>query len=195
MRHCICLRVSGLNNYVFKVGIVALLVALFAGCNDRSGLESKEVVGELFPQFELANHEGVVRSNSDFHGKIVVVNFWATWCAPCVAELPALERLYQRLKKDGLHVVAVSVDSRDAREEVENMRKRFNLSFEILFDPDISLPPKLDITGFPETFFLDRNGRMLSVFDPQEGKKTFRVISDRAWDEPPMLASIEDLLR
>jgi peroxiredoxin len=147
------------------------------------------------PEFTLDDLSGVSRSPSSYQGKLVLLNFWATWCAPCIAEMPSLERLYAKFKDRGLHIVAVSVDPSDAKGELVEFVKKHGLTFDILRDPEISLPPKYGVSGFPETFFIGPDGQFLQFFDPSTQRASIKVVSDRAWDSPAFVDAIDELLK
>ena len=108
----------------------------------------------------FATREGPPRSLADFKGKVVLVNFWATWCLPCREEMPLLERLRQRLGADGLEVVAVSVDrpTVDAAAFLHNLGAR---SLTLLLDPGARTGARLGVVGLPTSILLDRDGRVV----------------------------------
>ena len=185
---------------VFKRAFSLLLVVVVAsviGCKEEV---SRRPSGDAFapgapaPVFELESLSGKRQSLGDFKGKVVLLNFWATWCAPCVAEMPALERLQQVLREEGLVIVSINHDSPDARAEVERFARERGLSFEILLDPDLSLPPKYGITGFPESFFVGLDGTFLEFSDPSTKEQEVRIVSDRPWDSPAFVAEVRKLL-
>jgi thiol-disulfide isomerase/thioredoxin len=124
-----------------------------------------------------------VRSLADAHGKVVFVNFWATWCPPCRDEAPSLERLYQRLGPQGLEVLAVTIDEAGDREAVAKFRQELGLTLPILLDPDRDVYRAYQATGVPETFVVSREGRLVE-----------RVVGPRDWEEPRYTALVERLL-
>jgi thiol-disulfide isomerase/thioredoxin len=100
-------------------------------------------------------------SLDDFRGRIVLLNLWATWCAPCIDEMPALERLQTALGGDGFTVVAVSID-RQGRRLVEPFLQRLNLSrLPVYLDPSGGVARALAVPGLPTTVLIDRDGREL----------------------------------
>ena len=191
----------------FRFFLILLLLLSLLSCNTserRSSVDpslsntqqdDKELKeGEKFYNFSLPDLNGQTVSLADFRGKLVLVNLWATWCAPCVAELPALQRLYQTLNGQGFEVIAISVDSEEAREDVLKLVKKKGLSVTTLLDPKLSLPPKLGVTGFPESFFVGPDGELLNFLDPDTKKNSVRIIADRPWDSPVFIEAVGNLL-
>ena len=98
------------------------------------------------------------RSVADFRGKVVVLNFWASWCEPCVEELPLLERTQKRLASQNATVLGVNL--RDVSADALGFVRRFKLTYPSLRDPDAELARAYGTVGYPETFVLDREGRI-----------------------------------
>ena len=114
--------------------------------------------------FDLEDLKGNQINLSDFKGKVVVVNFWATWCAPCKQELPHLNRIYKENKDQGLVVLAISTDSPQTQAQVRTVSSAW--SVKILLDPDGTVVDQLNPRGVaPYTLFIDRQGRMASDHD------------------------------
>lgn len=128
--------------------------------------------------------EGTVRSFADFRGRGLVVNFWATWCAPCVAEMPALDRLHAALARDGIEVLALSND-RGGRAVVEPFYERTGLrNMGIWLDPRGATGRALAVRVLPTTTIIDRRGAEVA-----------RLEGDAAWDRPEFIAAIRRLTR
>jgi len=138
--------------------------------------------GDAAPGFDLPLLAGNERVNlADFSGRVVLVNFWATWCKPCEDEIPAMERLYRRLHGEGFELVAVSVDEDPA--EVERFRERMQISFPIAVDPRQEISRRYQTMGFPESFLIDRDGRLVE-----------RYIGPREWDHRDYVERIRSLI-
>jgi thiol-disulfide isomerase/thioredoxin len=138
--------------------------------------------GSVAPPLRLPTLAGGERDLDAERGKLVVLNFWATWCPPCVAEMPSLERLQQALAADGLSVVAVStdVDAAAPRRFVADHR----LTLRVLHDPGGRVATSaFRITGYPETYLIDRDGHILQ-----------HVVGPAEWDSPVWLARFRGLL-
>jgi len=112
------------------------------------------------PDFTLLNPDGKNVSLKDFRGKLVLVNFWASWCGPCRAEMPSMERLYLEHKAAGFEILAVNV--KDKRSDALAMAKQLKLSFPIVLDPAGDVGQLYGAWGMPATYLIDRNGNVLA---------------------------------
>jgi len=144
------------------VGLLALLVWKLA-FGDGQGAAGSLAKGEnpVAPAFTLSRldaADGKV-SLADFKGKPTVVNFWASWCIPCKDEAPALQKTYEQYRKQGL--VVLGVDAQDFRQDAKRFVKRFGITYPVVYDGSGSTLGKWGVTGFPETFFVDRSGRLV----------------------------------
>jgi peroxiredoxin len=139
--------------------------------------------GSPAPPFELAEPDGSRPLRlEDLRGRVVLLNFWATWCKPCEDEMPAMERLYRTLGGPEFELVAISVDT-DAG-AVTRFRDRLGLSFPILLDPGSEVSRRYQTTGYPESFLIDRSGNLASA----------RFVGPRQWDEPEYESLVRRLL-
>ena len=136
----------------------------------------------LAPDFAAPDLRGQAISLASLRGKVVVLNVWATWCAPCRQEMPSMERLAAHFRGRDFQLLAVSQDE-EGREKVEPFARELGLSFPILLDPKRQVGDRFGVWGYPETFVIDRNGYVVE-----------RVIGPREWDSPESLAAIEALI-
>ena len=140
---------------ILVVILASVLVSglVMTGC---SGQAQGPEIGKLAPDFELSSLDGQVVSLSDFLGKPVFLNFWATWCGPCRFEMPFIQKMYEGLSGEGLVVLAVNVQENPTavREFVES----FGLTFPVLLATNSEVPLAYNIRGIPATFFIDENG-------------------------------------
>ncbi len=142
------------------IGTIAVLAVigllLFFGQN--SGKRVKLIrEGDQAPEFTLPSLDGKAVSLSSYRGKVVMVHFWATWCPPCVEELPALERLYHAYAGKDLEVLTISVDEGGASDVAQFMRKN-EFALPVLLNPDQSVARAYGTFKFPETYLVDREG-------------------------------------
>ncbi|MGH7215884.1 MAG: peroxiredoxin family protein [Nitrospiraceae bacterium] len=146
------------SNTVFMV--IALLVAL-------AGLPAFDVwsmgsrvptVGMQAEDFQLADLDGKTQSLSQYRGKIVLVNFWATWCKPCTTEMPAMQTMYDKLRDKGFVVLAVNELEDDAK--VREHIKQYGHTFPVLMDRDNKVANQFGVFGLPVSVFVDQEGRV-----------------------------------
>ena len=133
------------------------------------------------PDFALPRLGGGEISLRELRGKVVLVNFWASWCAPCEQEMPAMEHLHAKLAARGFELVAISVD--DDASAVARFRERLGLSFPIALDPQKRISGRYQSFRYPESFLIDREGVLIA-----------RYIGERDWDAPEYVARVERLL-
>jgi peroxiredoxin len=108
--------------------------------------------------FQLKAVDGHKYALSDLKGKVVLINFWATWCAPCVGELPHLARIYEQYKERGFELLAISIDDPAKHYLVKKLAQKYRLNFPVLYDKGAA---KLyDVAGYPTSLFVDRDGDM-----------------------------------
>lgn len=137
----------------FSATIVSVLILLIlAGC--YSGTRPPRI-GTAAPDFTVRDSEHSV-TLSQLKGQIVVLNFWATWCAPCVEEVPSLMQMQQRMKSKGVTVLAVSVDADE--NEYRRFVKNHSVNLLTVRDPDQKSNALYGTSKFPETYIIDRNG-------------------------------------
>jgi peroxiredoxin len=137
--------------------------------------------GGIAPAFQLASLDGDQVTLESLQGRVVLVNFWATWCKPCEDEMPAMGRLYDALKNQGFDLLAVSVD--EGTEEVRQFQDRLELPFPLLLDPDQAVAERYQTYRFPESFLVDREGVIVE-----------RYIGPKDWDSPAYLERVRALL-
>ena len=141
-----------------------VLLALVAFQMRRNGpLAAAQVgAGEAAPDFTLQTFDGQTVKLSDLHGKVVLVNFWASWCIPCSQEAPDLENTWRQYKDRG--VVFVGVDYVDTETEARKYLSHFNISYPNGADLGTRISQAYRIRGVPETYIVDRNGTLRATF-------------------------------
>jgi peroxiredoxin len=174
------------QSIILTIVIAAALVVFFALRQKDSLLDylNPEVVAinRPAPDFKLPDLAGRMVSLSDFRGQVVVVNVWATWCPPCVDEMPSLEKLYRKFKDQGLEILAVSIDS-DGIAAVAPFMKKNGLTFPALIDSQASIQTSYRTTGVPETFIINKKGILVK-----------KVIGPLDWTAPEILRYIRQLV-
>lgn len=164
-----------------KTLIVISLLSVLSLTGIDDSLASSDT-GKFAPVFELKDLEGKKVSLADFKGKVILLNFWATWCAPCKAEMPSLENLYRNLKGKGLVVIGVSVDN--SEKTVHSFVKEKGITFPILLDKgkEVSFDD-YGVIGLPVTFLIDKKGVIVD-----------KVFGERQWDSEEVKEKIKRLL-
>lgn len=161
-----------------------LLVSVLTGaisCSRGSGLGP----GELAPDFTVPRLEGGSLQLGELRGKPVLLHFWATSCAPCVVEMPALQRFADRFKELGGEVLAIATE--DSAADVEQFVGQNGISMTVLLDERGALRRLYKVSGIPESFVIDRAGRLVLFADPEQRAPGVRIVGSRAWDAPAML--------
>jgi peroxiredoxin len=133
------------------------------------------------PEFTLPNLDSKKISLKDFRGKLVILNFWATWCVPCREEMPAMEKLYQEFKEKNFVVLAVNV--KDRKQDAVNFAKELKLSYPIVIDPDAQVGLLYGAWGLPTTYLIGPKGEGLA-----------RAWGPAEWYSPAARNLIKDLL-
>lgn len=118
--------------------------------------------GKPAPDIELRYSDGTITRLSDLRGRPVLVNFWATWCTFCEAEMPAIQQAYEKYREDGFVVLAVN--SREADRTVADFVSDYNLTFTVAIDPTDAVFRKYRGTGWPHSVFVDRQGIVSDIY-------------------------------
>lgn len=139
--------------------------------------------GQKGPGFRLAFMDGKIANLDDWHDKLVVLNFWATWCQPCTLEMPALEALWKRYRDRGLVVVGISVDRGAPRGVLEPYLRTLGLTFPILLDPELKTAGAWRVTALPATFIVRPGGEVAGI-----------AVGAREWNSAEMTSLLETLL-
>jgi len=164
-------------------GLLALLV--FASGPAASAAGTLQAMKHPIPAtaFMLRDVDGKLASLADFEGKVVLLNFWATWCANCRKEMSAMERLYQSLRAEGFEIVAISVDQAST-EKVKAFAEELKLTFPVLHDRDSIVSNLYSNPGVPVSYLIDRQGRIV-----------YRVLGEYDWFSPEARDTVKTLLQ
>jgi len=149
---------------------------------ERAGV-SELTEGQRGPSFRLARLDGGQATLETWKDRLVVLNFWATWCTPCTLEMPTLEALWREYEGRGLVVVGISVDRGAPRALIDPYVKHLALSFPILLDPEMKTAAAWRVTGLPATFLIRPGGQAVGM-----------AVGAREWNSAPMKALVESLL-
>ena len=150
-----CLKVSF---FVFFLMLLPFQVTANPLLFEKMGIVAPKS-SKMAPGFKLNNIRGGTTELSDFKGKVVLVNFWATWCAACVEEMESMQNLYNDLKKKDVEIVAISIDRWNEDRIIDYADKK-NLNFHILRDPDQKVRKQYYIMGLPTSYLIDGDGKI-----------------------------------
>ena len=156
--------------------LLLFLLAGVVGCYDRS---RPTHIGQAAKDFTLRDSDRSVTLNQ-FRGQVVILNFWATWCAPCVEELPSLMNLQQRAQRNGVVVLGISIDVDDAA--YHRFLNQRQVNFITVRDPEQRVAAMYGTSGWPETYIIDRQGVMRRKY-----------IGPVDWNSPEVMRFLSDL--
>ena len=134
------------------------------------------------PGFVLEDMDGKVYRLADLRGRVVIVNFWATWCPPCREEMPSMQRVWEQVEGEGILILAINVG--EDEDTIFQFTANYPVEFPLLLDRDSSVTEAWPVIGLPTSFVIDPQGRL-----------AFRAIGGRLWDHPRLLESVRELQR
>ncbi len=137
--------------------------------------------GDKAPNFRITTDAGKIISRNDFGGKVLVLNFWATWCPPCIDEIPSLDQMARQLGPKGVVVLGVSVDKN--QETYRRFLAGVKPAFQTALDSEADISASYGTYKYPETYVIDSEGRVRQ-----------KHIGGRNWTDPEIMKSIEALL-
>ncbi|MDX1980897.1 MAG: TlpA disulfide reductase family protein [Bryobacteraceae bacterium] len=171
---------SGKTDTILKA-LMALMVMALVFVVAEAMRERIVQAGDSAPNFRITADNGKVMTRSDFGGKLLVLNFWATWCPPCVQEMPSLDEMQQRFKDKGLVVLAVSVDRNE--QSYKEFLRRLPVSFVTARDPEANISSEYGTYKYPETYIIDSKGKVVAKY-----------INFQNWTSAEILQQLERLL-
>ena len=145
-------------------------------------------VGDSAPEFRVKTENGAVVTPTNFGGKVLILNFWASWCAPCVQEIPSLNQIQKMFASQGLVVLGVNVDSKE--ELYRKMLQRFQVIFQTVRDPQENINYQYGTYKVPESYIIDRNGKVLQKYAglPDVNGEW------KVWTDPQIVSYVRSLL-
>jgi peroxiredoxin len=176
---------SWLATLLWMTPAVFLILVVLYGLFTRQSTDQQDEgprIGRALADFTLPTLQGRTVQLSDLRGKVVFINVWATWCQPCVEEMPTIQRLSDQLHERGLEVLTISIDAL-GEQVVEPFVRKYQLTFPVLLDSKGTIERLYHTTGVPESFIVDKRGMLVE-----------KVIGPRDWAHPQMLTIFERLL-
>ena len=165
---------------IIQTGILAMLCA-FVGVLYLSLHDNVVKAGDRAPDFSIKAENGKTISARDFGGKLLILNFWATWCEPCVQEVPSLDLLQRQLASKGLVVLGVSEDKDP--QAYQEFLNRFHVSYMTARDPSASIKPKYGTIQIPESYLIDSSGKVVE-----------KIVGEANWSSAQMVEHVQSLL-
>jgi cytochrome c biogenesis protein CcmG/thiol:disulfide interchange protein DsbE len=169
---------------VVTLGGLGILALAFGVVWMQSSKYEPLLVGMQAPDFNLPDMQGNTQRLSDYRGKVVLLNFWATWCKPCKEEMPSMEILWQNFKTEDFVMLAISMDRVTTKKDIPPFIESLRLSFPILTDSWGQTDKRYKLLGVPETYIID-----------QQGVLREKIIGPRDWTAPESMATIVQLLK
>jgi peroxiredoxin len=152
-------------------GVVAIVASIGSPARLSAAATRRALPGMAAPKFKLKSLDGRTVRLSDFKGKPLLLNFWATWCGPCRAEIPWLVELAKKHREEGLEIVGISMDEGEkGRAKVAPFVQERNVSYTILFGDETVAAAYDGLPILPQTFFIDRDGKIVGTVSGFKGK-------------------------
>ena len=175
---------SGVRRLVVTLAAVVILALAFGVVWLQSSKFEPLVVGKTAPDFSLPDLQGKSQRLSDYRGKVIFLNFWATWCKPCKEEMPSMQVLWDNLKKEDFAMLAISMDRVTTTKEIPPFVENLKLTFPILTDSWGQTDKRYKLMGVPETYIIDQDGVLRE-----------KVIGPRDWTRSESIETIVQLLQ
>jgi peroxiredoxin len=163
------------------VGAIVVLAATLIWVVSGTLQERIINAGDIAPDFKIVSDSGRTYTRKDFGGKLLVLNFWASWCEPCVQEVPSLAAFQRELGPDGVVVLGVSIDTNEKR--YQQFVKRFRVNFPTARDPQADISSSYGTFQIPETYLIDSTGKVRE-----------KIISNQNWVAPEFLQRVKAML-
>ncbi len=156
-----------------------------ANNNSKVNIFFKENIKEISPgvpapDFSLQNIEGESISLSDYKGKVILLNFWASWCGPCIAEMPSIENLHKTVKDENIQVVTINLG--ESKDVVSNFMSKNGYSFNSLLDSDNSVAGIYGIRSIPTTYIINKEGNIVAS-----------KLGSHEWDSEGVISILREL--
>ncbi len=149
-----------LSALILIIGLVWIQLSADRTASASAALIPGPLKGSQAPDFSLATPTGEKFSVRQLRGSAVLINIWATWCPPCRAEMPTIQKLYEEYQSRGLVVLGVNSTVQDYPLDIVPFVTQYGLTFPILLDETGDLGPKYDLTSLPTSYFIDRAGKV-----------------------------------
>ncbi len=144
-------------------GGIWILLSRDGSAESKTPLTAAAHKGFLAPDISLPDQDGDLHQLSSLRGRVVLLNFWASWCTPCKAEMPALEKIFQKYKSQGFQIFSINATNQDNRQAAIDLARSLGISFQILFDENGTAADLYGLRALPTTFIIDPEGKITDV--------------------------------
>ncbi len=169
--------------FLFVAGVGSIVLLQTKDSSIKLSGKPQIEKGVPAPNFSFPDLDSKMISLAEYKGKVVLLNIWATWCPPCVQEMPSMEKLHQELKNENFEIIAVSVDELGAKAVIPFMKKH-KLSFPTLIDTKGVINGLYQTTGVPESFIIDKEGIIVE-----------KIIGPKNWASPDAIRYFRSLIQ
>jgi len=172
---------AGVKTETVLKGLIAACLAVLVVVVVGTMHEKVVTVGDSAPRFSITTDTGATVTRGEFGGKLLVLNFWATWCPPCIEEMPSLDQFQKTFANSGVVVLGVSVDQNPVA--YRNFLAKVKVAFQTARDPEARISSDYGTFKYPETYIIDREGRVVE-----------KIIGPTNWSDAAMIARVKQLL-
>ncbi|MEA3639406.1 MAG: TlpA disulfide reductase family protein [Lamprobacter sp.] len=174
-----------LSRLVFSLAMLVVAAPLLSGMSVARAADAHLSLDRLpgtpqAPDFVLMGADGDTYRLADFKGQPLIVNFWATWCPPCRAEMPSMQRAWEQIEQEGIGLIAINVG--EDLETVQAFLEQVPVNFPLPLDTDSRIAQRWPMRGLPTTFVVAPDGRLI-----------YQAIGEREWDDPALLEKVRAL--
>ena len=167
-----------MRNFLFAA--VLMLLAMPSVAQQAGDGLTRLADAPLAPDFSLLDMDGAVHRLSEYRGRVVIVNFWATWCPPCREEMPSMQRAWEQLRTEGILMLGINVGENE--DTIFQFTADYPVDFPLLLDIDSAVTGEWPVRGLPTTYVVDPDGRLV-----------YQAIGSREWDDPDLLDKVRAL--
>jgi len=172
-------------NYRIYKSLSIVLVLILTSFLNIQGVSAAQTLTEVkgkpaAANFKLEDQEGKFVQLTDYKGKVVIINFWATWCPPCRKEMPSMQRAWEKLQKEDIAMLGINVG--EDSDAIFAFTAEYPVDFPLLMDKTSSVSREWRVRGLPSTYVIDPQGRII-----------YQAIGGREWDAPEILEKIRKL--
>lgn len=166
---------------LLRIGIAVLIFAFIWTVGGAIQEPHITVAGDVAPNFAITTDRSSRVTLVDFRGRVLVLNFWASWCGPCIEETPSLNEFQRALQGWGVAVLGINIDREE--QAYRGFLKRFAVEFETARDPERKISSEYGTFQIPESYIIDKTGRVAA-----------KVISNQNWMDPKVISAVKALL-